>query len=87
MRVIRYEWLKKHLTGVISLRRQHLPSSGGGGADVENHGGLDTPGYVDFFAGELKTAGISEGMVRIHVGLEDPDNIIDGFKAVLDTLI
>ena len=36
---------------------------------------------------ELKTAGISEGLVRISVGLEDPEDIIADFKAVLDTLV
>lgn len=36
---------------------------------------------------ELKAAGISEGLVRISVGLEDPEDIIADFKAVLDTLV
>ena len=36
---------------------------------------------------ELKAAGIGEGLVRISVGLEDPEDIIADFKAVLDTLI
>ena len=36
---------------------------------------------------ELKSAGIGEGLVRISVGLEDPEDIIADFKAVLDTLI
>ena len=36
---------------------------------------------------ELKTAGISEGLVRISVGLEDPEDIIADFKSVLDTLV
>ena len=36
---------------------------------------------------ELKTAGISEGLVRISVGLEDPEDIITDFKSVLDTLV
>lgn len=35
---------------------------------------------------ELKAAGISEGLVRISVGLEDPEDVIADFKAVLDTL-
>ena len=35
---------------------------------------------------ELKAAGISEGLVRISIGLEDPDDIIADFKAVLDPL-
>ena len=36
---------------------------------------------------ELKMAGISEGLVRVSVGLEDPEDIIADFKAVLDTLV
>jgi methionine-gamma-lyase len=36
---------------------------------------------------ELKMAGISEGLVRISVGLEDPEDIIADFKSVLDTLV
>ncbi len=36
---------------------------------------------------ELKASGISEGLVRISVGLEDPEDIIADLKAVLDTLI
>ncbi len=36
---------------------------------------------------ELAMAGISEGLVRISVGLEDPEDIIADLKMVLDTLI
>ena len=36
---------------------------------------------------ELAASNISEGLVRISVGLEDPDDIIADFKAVLDTLV
>ncbi|CDX00269.1 methionine-gamma-lyase [Desulfitobacterium sp. LBE] len=36
---------------------------------------------------ELATAGISEGLVRISVGLEDPEDIITDFKQALDSLI
>ena len=36
---------------------------------------------------ELAAAGISEGLVRISVGLEDPDDIIADLKRVLDTLV
>ena len=36
---------------------------------------------------ELKASGISEGLVRISVGLEDPDDIIADLKALLDTLV
>ena len=36
---------------------------------------------------ELAASGISEGLVRISVGLEDADDIIADMKAVLDTLI
>ena len=35
---------------------------------------------------ELKSAGISEGLVRISVGLEDADDIIADFKKMLDKL-
>jgi len=36
---------------------------------------------------ELKASGISEGLVRISVGLEDADDIIADFKTALDKLI
>ncbi|MBO5496408.1 MAG: methionine gamma-lyase [Oscillospiraceae bacterium] len=36
---------------------------------------------------ELAASGISEGLVRISVGLEDAEDIIADLKAVLDTLI
>ena len=36
---------------------------------------------------ELAASGISEGLVRISVGLEDPEDIIADMKAVLDTLL
>ena len=36
---------------------------------------------------ELAASGISEGLVRISVGLEDADDIIADMKAVLDTLL
>ena len=42
--------------------------------------------HSTYTAEELKMAGISEGLVRISVGLEDPEDIIDDFKTVLDTL-
>jgi methionine-gamma-lyase len=35
---------------------------------------------------ELKASGISEGLVRISVGLEDGDDIVADFKAMLDKL-
>ncbi|MDL2235152.1 aminotransferase class I/II-fold pyridoxal phosphate-dependent enzyme, partial [Christensenellaceae bacterium OttesenSCG-928-L17] len=35
---------------------------------------------------ELAASGIPEGLVRISVGLENPEDIIADFKAVLDTL-
>ena len=41
--------------------------------------------HSTYSAEELAAAGISEGLVRISVGLEDPEDIIDDFKAVLDT--
>lgn len=39
-----------------------------------------------YSAGELKAAGISEGLVRVSVGLEDAEDIIADFKFVLDSL-
>ena len=36
---------------------------------------------------ELAASGISEGLVRISVGLEDAEDIIADMKAVLDTLL
>ena len=36
---------------------------------------------------ELKAANISEGLVRISIGLEDPEDIIADFKRVFDELI
>lgn len=36
---------------------------------------------------ELAIAGIPEGLVRISVGLEDAEDIIDDFRVVLDTLV
>ena len=36
---------------------------------------------------ELKASGISEGLVRISVGLEDADDIIADFKTMLDKLV
>ena len=38
-------------------------------------------------AEELAAAGISEGLVRVSVGLEDPEDIIDDFRSVLDALV
>ena len=43
--------------------------------------------HSTYTAEELKASGISEGLVRISVGLEDPDDIIADLKAVLDTLV
>ena len=43
--------------------------------------------HSTYTAEELKEAHISEGLVRISVGLEDPEDIIADFKAVLDTLL
>ena len=42
--------------------------------------------HSTYTAEELKASGISEGLVRISIGLEDPEDIIDDFKTVLDTL-
>ncbi len=43
--------------------------------------------HSTYTADELKMAGISEGLVRISIGLEDPEDIIADFKSVLDTLV
>ncbi len=43
--------------------------------------------HSTYSAEELKAAGISEGLVRISVGLEDAEDIIADLKSVLDTLI
>ncbi len=43
--------------------------------------------HSTYTAEELKASGISEGLVRISVGLEDPEDIIADMKAVLDTLV
>ena len=43
--------------------------------------------HSTYTAEELKASGISEGLVRISIGLEDPEDIIADFKAVLDTLL
>ena len=43
--------------------------------------------HSTYTAEELKVAGISEGLVRVSVGLEDPEDIIADFKKVLDTLV
>ena len=36
---------------------------------------------------ERNASGISEGLVRISVGLEEPEDIIADLKSVLDTLV
>jgi len=43
--------------------------------------------HSTYSAEELKNVGISESLVRLSVGLEDPEDIIDDLKSVLDTLI
>jgi len=43
--------------------------------------------HSTYTADELRAAGISEGLVRVSVGLEDPEDIIADFKAALDTLV
>ena len=42
--------------------------------------------HSTYTAEELAAAGISEGLVRVSVGLEDSGDIIDDFAAALDTL-
>lgn len=43
--------------------------------------------HSTYTADELKAAGISEGLVRISIGLEDAEDIIDDLKTVLDALV
>lgn len=43
--------------------------------------------HSTYTAEELAAAGIPEGMVRISIGLEDPEDIIADFKAILDPLV
>ncbi|WP_298023801.1 PLP-dependent aspartate aminotransferase family protein [uncultured Dysosmobacter sp.] len=43
--------------------------------------------HSTYSAEDLKAAGISEGMVRISVGLEGIDDLIEDFRRVLDTLV
>ena len=43
--------------------------------------------HSPYTAEELAAAGISEGLVRVSVGLEDPEDIIDDFRSVLDALV
>lgn len=43
--------------------------------------------HSTYTAEELKASGISEGLVRLSVGLEDADDIINDLKTVFDTLI
>ena len=40
-----------------------------------------------YTAEELKASGISEGLVRISIGLEDPEDVIADFKKVFDELV
>ena len=40
--------------------------------------------HSTYTAEELAAAGISEGLVRVSVGLEDPEDIIDDFRSGLD---
>jgi len=43
--------------------------------------------HSTYSAEALASAGISEGLVRISVGLEDPQDIINDLKMALDTLL
>ena len=43
--------------------------------------------HSTYTAEELAAAGISEGLVRVSVGLEDPEDLIDDFRSVLDALV
>lgn len=42
--------------------------------------------HSPYSAEELKAVGISEGLVRLSVGLENPEDIIADLKAGLDAL-
>ena len=43
--------------------------------------------HSTYTAEELAEAGISEGLVRFSIGLEEPEDIIQDLKAILDTLV
>ena len=43
--------------------------------------------HSTYTAEELAAAGISEGLVRVSVGLEDPEDIIDDFRSVLEARV
>ena len=43
--------------------------------------------HSTYTAEELKASGISEGLVRISIGLEDPQDVIADFKKVFDELV
>ena len=43
--------------------------------------------HSTYTAEELKASGISEGLVRISIGLEDPEDVIADFKKVFDELV
>ena len=43
--------------------------------------------HATYTADELETAGISEGLVRISVGLENAEDIIADFKQAFDRLV
>ena len=43
--------------------------------------------HSTYTAEELKASGISEGLVRLSVGLENAEDIIKDLKNVFDTLV
>ena len=43
--------------------------------------------HSSYSSDELKSSGISEGLVRLSVGLEDADDLIKDLKSILDTLV
>ena len=43
--------------------------------------------HSTYTAEELAAPNISEGLVRISIGLEDPEDVIADFKQALDTLL
>ena len=57
----------------------------GGAETLVEHAASMT--HSTYTAEELAASNISEGLVRISVGLEDPEDVIADFKQALDTLL
>jgi cystathionine beta-lyase/cystathionine gamma-synthase len=61
-------------------------------AEATSLGGVETlvsmpitSSHFSLTPGELERAGIEPGMVRLSVGLEDPDELIEDFRSALDS--